>query len=106
MTLPPPIAAYFTADAADDAVALTRIFAHDAVVRDEGHTHTGPVAISAWWAAAKARYHHHAEPVEARHDGDAVTVRARVTGSFPGSPAILTFDFVLAGDLISQLRIH
>jgi hypothetical protein len=32
-------------------------------------------------------------------------VRARVSGNFPGSPAMLTFTFGLTGDRISELEI-
>lgn len=106
MTLPPPIAAYFAADAKDDASALARLFATHAVVADEGQTHTGPTAIAKWWQGAKTKYRHHAEPVDAERDGNAVTVRARVTGDFPGSPATLSFDFTLSSDLITSLRFH
>ncbi|MGX6601409.1 hypothetical protein ACWKSP_04605 [Micromonosporaceae bacterium Da 78-11] len=32
-------------------------------------------------------------------------VRTEVTGNFPGSPVRLTYDFTLAGGLISRLAI-
>lgn len=105
MTLPPPIKTYFDAEARNDADALMPAFAADAQVRDEGATHTGPDAIRDWWTAAKAKYQHQAEPLEASQDGDTVTVRARVSGQFPNSPATLTFAFTLSGDRIACLEI-
>ena len=45
MILPEPIAAYFDADKRD-VEAIVRCFTDDAVVMDEGHTHTGISAIS------------------------------------------------------------
>lgn len=105
MTLPPPIRTYFTAEAPQDGATLAAAFAEDAVVRDEGATHRGPEAIRAWWLAAKAKYRHRAEPLEMTEADDGTVVRARVSGDFPGSPAVLTFTFGLAGDRIRDLRI-
>jgi hypothetical protein len=74
-------------------------------VHDEGATHHGTEAILRWWLAAKTRYQHRAEPLDlSEADGTAI-VRARVSGNFPGSPAVLTFAFGLAGDRIADLRI-
>ncbi len=105
MTLPTPILTYFTAEAPQDGAALAAAFALDAVVHDEGATHRGPEAIRAWWLAAKAKYRHRAEPLGFARAGGEAVVRARVSGDFPGSPAILTFTFRLAGDRIGALRI-
>jgi hypothetical protein len=33
-------------------------------------------------------------------------MRARLTGTFPGSPVVLTYAFVLAGGKIASLEIH
>ena len=105
MILPPPIAAYFAADAARDAAGLGALFAPDAEVHDEGATHRGPDTIRAWWQAAKARYNHTALPLDQRSDGAKIVVRARVSGDFPGSPAVLDFSFGLAAARIRDLRI-
>jgi len=105
MALPSPIQTYFEADMAGDSGAPGRAFAPDAVVRDEGETHVGVAAIDAWWRAAKAKYQHAAEPLEFDARDDVTSVRARVTGQFPGSPATLTFAFRLAGDRIAAMEI-
>lgn len=105
MTLPPAIRTYFTAEAPGDRAALAAAFAPDAVVQDEGATHRGAEAIGDWWLAAKAKYRHRAEPLDLTEAGGKTIVRARVSGDFPGSPAILTFSFGLAGDRIRDLRI-
>jgi ketosteroid isomerase-like protein len=105
MTLPPPITTYFTAEAPRDGAALAAAFTEDAVVHDEGATHRGPEAIRAWWLAAKARYRHRAEPLAATAAPGETVVRARVSGDFPGSPAILSFTFRLTGDRIRALKI-
>lgn len=105
MTLPPPIQTYFTAKAPTDAAEFAAVFAPDALVHDEGKTHRGPEEIRDWWLAAKARYNHKAEPLELTHVEGKSVVRARVSGDFPGSPAVLTFSFGLTGAQISDLRI-
>lgn len=105
MQLAVPIHTYFTAHAPQDGDALAAAFAPDAIVHDEGQSHRGPQAIRDWWRAAKAKYRHHAEPLEVAEAGGKTVVKAKVTGDFPGSPAVLTFTFGLSGDRISDLEI-
>lgn len=105
MQLPDVIQTYFTARAPQDGDALEACFAPDAVVHDEGRSHHGPEAIRAWWLEAKAKYRHHAEPQEATRSDEGAVVQARVSGDFPGSPAMLRFDFALEGGRITTLRI-
>ncbi|TNC62869.1 nuclear transport factor 2 family protein [Rubellimicrobium roseum] len=105
MQLSSPVRTYFDAEQQNDADTLAAAFTDDAVVRDEGAEHVGPAAIRAWWQAAKAKYRHVAEPIDAIPADGRTVVRARVTGQFPGSPATLTFSFMLAGDRIARLEI-
>lgn len=105
MKLPAPIHTYFTASAPQDGDAFAAAFAADAVVHDEGRHHHGPQAIRDWWLAAKAKYRHRAIPVEISETGGKTQVTAKVTGDFPGSPAMLTFVFGLDGDIITDLEI-
>ena len=55
LTLPEPIATYFDADQRDGE-AVARCFTKEAVVEDEGQTHSGRAAIKAWKNAASAKY--------------------------------------------------
>jgi hypothetical protein len=103
--LPAPIRTYFTAQAPQEDAAFAAAFAPDATVQDEGARHHGPEAIRQWWLAAKAKYRHSAEPLEITEAGGKLVVRARVSGEFPGSPAVLRFAFGLTGDRIRDLRI-
>jgi hypothetical protein len=105
MHLPAPIRAYFDADQTLDGAAPIGVFAHNAIVRDEGQTHVGHAAISDWWIAAKAKYHHKSVPSGIREEGRDTIVRAEVTGQFPGSPALLTFTFRLDDGRIAGLEI-
>jgi ketosteroid isomerase-like protein len=105
MKLPSPIQAYFDADRRNDGDALLRAFAPDAVVNDEGQSHAGRQAIAAWQHAAMAKFRHVIEPLEISEKDGVATVRAKVTGQFPGSPITLTFAFRLDGGQIAGLEI-
>lgn len=102
MDIPAAIQIFFTAQ---DADAIAEAFTADAVVRDEGHTYSGRQAIRAWRIAARAQYQFIAEPFEALTRDDIVTVRAKVSGNFPGSPVVLDYRFQLADARIARLEI-
>lgn len=104
LVLPEPIAAYFAADR-QNPDALARCFTAQAVVADEGHTHTGLDAIKAWKAAASARYTYTTEPFALDREEGSHVVRAHVAGNFPGSPVDLRYRFRLEGGLIAALEI-
>jgi ketosteroid isomerase-like protein len=102
--LPPAIAAYFAADTSD-ANAVARCFSETAVVIDERREHRGRPAITRWKAEATAKYHYTSEPLTVDASGPDVTVTARVTGDFPGSPVELQYRFTLEGASIARLEI-
>jgi len=104
LNLPEPIAAYFEADK-QNSEALARCFTPRATVKDEGHTHTGLEAIKAWKEAASAAYTYTVQPLALDQEGGMHVVRARVTGSFPGSPIDLQYGFRLERGLIASLEI-
>lgn len=103
--MPKPIQSYFDADQGKDAGALVATFAEGALVKDEGGSHRGHDEIAAWWRDAKQQYDHSAEPFDVMAGKDSVSVRATVSGNFPGSPATLTYQFRLEGDGIAELEI-
>ena len=105
MDLYPALAAYFDADRRRDREALTNAFTPVATVRDEGHTHVGAEGIGDWWAEATARYQASTEPLDSTERDGTHVVRARVSGDFPGSPAVLSFAFRTAEGWISALEI-
>lgn len=102
--LPPPIAAYFTADTAD-ANAVARCFSEDAVVIDERRTHQGRAAIARWSTETAEKYHYTSEPVSVDHSGGDTIVTARRTGEFPGSPVMLRYRFTVEKGAIVRLVI-
>lgn len=105
MDMPDIVNMYFDADSRGDADTLLHTFAMEAVVEDERARHRGAVAIREWWVAAKEATHYVAEPVESTVDGNKAVVRAKVSGSFPGSPLVLTHAFTIKDDKIVRLEI-
>src|ERR1700704_582151 len=106
LDLPGPIAEYFAAEKARDALALALCFVDDGVVRDEGGTFKGTNAIRDWNAAARKKYQHTVEPLSAVQRGGATILAGGVAGDFPGSPVTLDHVFRLEGDKISSLEIR
>lgn len=103
--LPAPISSYFAADERRDAEAFARCFTGDAIVKDEGRTHTGLAAILQWKAEASTKYSYAAEPFAIAEEGGRTIVPSRLTGNFPGSPVDLRYLFRLEGDKIAELEI-
>jgi len=103
LTLPEPIAAYFAAE--HNPEALARCFTAHATLEDEGHTHTGADAISAFLAEASARYSATSVPFAIEREDGFQIVRANVTGNFPGSPIALAYRFRLERGRIASLEI-
>ena len=104
--LPPPIALYVQLENAGDPETLSACFAPNATVRDEGRTYEGLAAIKAWKAETKRKYHHTVTPLEVASQHEKTVLKAQLTGTFPGSPVTLHFDFVLEAGTILSLEIH
>jgi hypothetical protein len=106
LDLPGPIAEYFAAEHAGDALALARCFVEAGVVQDEGGTFRGPTAIRDWNAAARAKYHHTVTPLSVADRVGTTIVAATVAGDFPGSPVTLDHIFRLEDNKIALLEIR
>src|SRR6266849_870982 len=104
LNLPEPIAAYFQADRHGGG-DVARCFTKDAVVKDEGHAHSGLAAIKAWKTAASARYSYTSEPFAVEQKDGRYIVTSRLTGNFPGSPVDLRYAFGLERGKIAFLEI-
>ncbi len=105
LKLPRPIAEYLAAVEQENSDQLARCFAEDAVVHDEGGTYRGRDAIRAWSEETQRKYQYTMEALDASVTGDTVCLRAKVTGSFPGSPVELDYLFTLANDELISLKI-
>jgi SnoaL-like domain len=105
--IPVTLSRYFDAQNAHDVDSMLTAFAPDAEVRDEGQTYVGRAAIRDWKLATSAKYRITARPLRSQRDGQVLTAAVQVSGNFPGSPAELTYDFLLdESELIRRLEIH
>ena len=75
-------------------------------VHDEARDYRGLDAIRSWQREADAKYRYVMEPLDASVSENIVTLCARLTGDFPGSPIELDYTFTLANDKITSLEIH
>ena len=103
---PGPVTEYLAAEEAKDADALSRCFNEDGSVHDEGQDYHGRGSIRQWKQAADAKYRFILQTVNVQTLGVLVTVRARLTGDFPGSPVEVDHIFRLSSDKIASLEIR
>ena len=106
LNVPPIIAEYLEAERAKDARRLSLCFAGNGVVHDEGKDRRGRDAIREWKEEVEAKYRYVSEPLAASVNENTVTVRARLTGDFPGSPIEVNQVFTLEGGKIVSLEIR
>ncbi len=106
LDIPEPVAAYLAAAEAKDADMLSRCFAEDGTVHDEGQNYRGRDSIRQWKQAAHAKYRYVSQTIDVQTHGDDVTVRVRLTGEFPGSPVELDHIFTLSNNRIASLEIR
>jgi hypothetical protein len=106
LNVPAPVAAYFAAEEVKDAEKLSLCFIEDGTVHDEGHDYRGRQAIRQWKQDADKKYRYVLLPLDAQTNGNEVTVRARLTGDFAGSPVELDHIFRLKMHKIASLEIR
>lgn len=104
--LPDPVATYVAAEQNKNTELLVSAFAPDAVVRDEEHEYQGIDAIRAWKQESERKYQYVMDPIAATVDEENVTMRAMLSGTFPGSPVVVDYTFTLDGDKIASLEIR
>jgi SnoaL-like domain len=103
--LPSTIARFIEASNARDVDGAVGCFASDAMVEDEGRTHRGVEEVRAWKRETEERFVYTIEPSAVESRGGHTVVTGTLAGNFPGSPVELKYDFTLAGDAITSLRI-
>lgn len=106
LNVPPIVAKYLEAERAKDAHGLSLCFSRNGVVHDEGTHRHGRGAIREWKEEADAKYRYVSEPLGVSAVENTVTVRARLTGEFPGSPVDVNQVFTLEGGKIASLEIR
>lgn len=104
VSLPKGVDAYVDGTNAHDSAAITKAFADDGSVHDEGKVHRGRAEIAVWARDTVNRYRMTMTPLSSSGE-EKVVLKARVEGTFPGSPADLTFTFEIGDDAIKSLKV-
>ena len=102
--LPQVIADFFHAHNTGETANFNQLFAVDALVSDEAHEYRG-AAIKAWIDGAIVKYKPVANVIDLAEVSEQTIATARVTGSFPGSPAQIRYKFTLKNGKIAALAI-
>jgi len=105
MNLPKILTSLLSAQDKFDSEAFAENFLNDAIVYDEGKTYKGKKEIKQWNEMTNAKYNTKYEPLEIHTEGEKITLVARISGTFPGSPAIINYNFEIKNDKISMLSI-
>ncbi|MBI5087772.1 MAG: nuclear transport factor 2 family protein [Actinobacteria bacterium] len=103
--LPAVIATYLDAHDRHDTDASLAAFAPDAIVVDDGQTARGLDQIRAWLDGAASEYTFTRELRSATEADGGWLVVNHLEGDFPGGQVDLSYRFVVADGLISELVI-
>ncbi|WP_461131854.1 nuclear transport factor 2 family protein [Spirosoma aerophilum] len=105
MKLPDNIQGLVRAQNDLDSPAFAAFFTAEATVSDEGASYSGRDEIQQWILQATEKYHTQLKPVDFSQTGSTAELTVEVSGTFPGSPAIMHYHLELDGPLICSLRI-
>ena len=86
-----------------DSTSYADCFTETAVVVDEGKTYNGKNEIKSWIEKANKEYQITMKPIE--YSETTEILKAEVSGNFPGSPVILSYNLNFKNELIQSLRI-
>jgi len=105
MNLPKLISDLVEAQNIHDGAAYASLFSYDAVVFDEGKTHNGKQEIQNWIEKSNQEYQSVLKPISYNDSENGSVLEAEVSGTFPGSPAVLRFNFTFQNGLVGSLKI-
>lgn len=105
MNLPKVLSDLIEAQNSFNSVGYADCFSETAVVFDEGKTHNGRKEIERWIADANKRYKATMEPVSFEEKEKESILKVKASGSFDGSPVILSYHLEIANDFIQSLKI-
>jgi len=105
MNLPKVLTDLIKAQNEFDAVRYADLFSETAVVFDEGKTHNGRLEIERWIDHSNKNYQSAIKPLEYTENGTTSILTAACSGTFPGSPIVLKFHFVIVEGQIQRLKV-
>ncbi len=103
MNLPKVITDLVKAQDHFDSATYANCFTETAVVFDEGKIHNGKSEIKNWIEKANKEYQVTMKPLE--YSETEQTLKAEISGRFPGSPLVLTYHYEFKNELIQSLEI-
>ena len=105
MNLPTVVTDIVKAQNEFDSAAYAACFSESAVVFDEGKTHHGRKQIEHWIADSNERYRATMKPVSFEESETESLLKAEVSGNFPGSPLVLSYQLIIRDGQIYSLKI-
>jgi hypothetical protein len=102
-SLPKVIADLVLAQNNFDSSAYANCFAETAIVFDEGKTYKGREEIKHWIDKANKNYKTVMKPIA--YSANRQELKAEISGSFPGSPLVLNYQFDIRKAAIQSLKI-
>lgn len=105
MKLPDNIEGLITAQNDLDSTAFAAYFTNVATVSDEGSSYSGRDEIKQWIQQATQKYQMQLKPVDFHQTGSTAELTVEVSGTFPGSPAVMYYHLELDRPFIRSLRI-
>ena len=105
MKLPENIEGLIKAQNDSDSTAFANYFTQHATVSDEGSSYLGREEIKRWIQEATEKYNMQLTPIGFSQTGSKGTLTAEVSGTFPGSPAVMNYHLEMDGSSISSLKI-
>jgi hypothetical protein len=88
-----------------DCVAFANCFSEKGEMIEEGKPYKGRVAIQHLIAETNKKYQSVMKPLEYTENGTSSVLSAQVSGTFPGSPAVLKFHFDIIDGKIQYLKV-
>jgi uncharacterized protein (TIGR02246 family) len=105
MKLPVLIQKYINASNDNDLKTFVFCFAENATVLDEGKILAGRKAIGAWFTKTKNKYQQQTQPISFSKNGNEILLKAKISGSFEGSPVELKYSIKTKSGFIDDLSI-
>ncbi len=105
MEIPQVIERFIETQHTNDSKAFAECLIDTAIVHDEGKTHNGKEEIQQWIQHSMDSYKSELKPLDYKESDSKAVLTAEVSGTFPGSPIMLKFNFTLKDGLINSLKV-
>ncbi|KFF04136.1 nuclear transport factor 2 family protein [Flavobacterium reichenbachii] len=105
MNLPEVIKELVNAQNDFNSTDFANCFSETAKVFDEGKNYTGKSEIKTWIEKATKEYNSVMKPIVFEGNTEQGSLKTEVSGTFPGSPIVLTYNLKFEDGRIQSLKI-